>query len=159
MRLLPALLLVLSVASVASAQSSSPKVSRLDFMAGCWEGKLDRETTIEEVWTAPTETMMLATTRYLNKKGEATGWEFTRVMASDSGVVFAAASNGEAEHVYLLSQYASEYVVFENLSKPFPQRISYRRARDGALIARNEGEGQLSVELRFQRVRCPGEKR
>jgi len=159
---LPAAPLAAQDAPATPASRATPvqlKLTRLDFMAGCWEGQLDQETIIEEVWTAPTDQMLLATTRYLNRKREATGWEFTRIAATDSGVVFAAAGNGEPENVYLLAQVADGYVLFENLAKPFPQRISYRTASDGALIARNEGEGQLSIELRMRRVRCPGERR
>lgn len=153
------LALACGVLPAALGAQSPVNLSRLDFMAGCWEGQLDEETIIEELWTNPTDQMLLATTRYLNKKRDATGWEFTRIAVTDSGAVFAAAGNGEPENVYTLTQIADGYVHFENPTKPFPQRISYRRASDGALIARNEGEGQLSLELRMRRVKCPGEKR
>ncbi|MCL4865725.1 MAG: hypothetical protein KJZ47_07510 [Gemmatimonadales bacterium] len=156
-RLLP-LALLLAAASSLSAQSH-PKVTRLDFMAGCWEGALGREDLVQENWTSPTDNMMLATTRYLNKDKQATGWEFTRIVLDSMGVAFIAAGNGEPEHRYALTTISTEYVLFENLAKPFPQKISYRMASDGALIARNEGEGQLSVEVRFERVRCPGDRR
>lgn len=156
-RLLP-IALLLAAASSLSAQSH-PKITRLDFMAGCWEGSLGREDRVQENWTSPTDNMMLATTRYLNKDKQATGWEFTRIVLDSMGVAFIAAGNGEPEHRYALTTISSEYVLFENLAKPFPQKISYRMASDGALIARNEGEGQLSVEVRFERVRCPGDRR
>lgn len=151
--------LLLSLVAVPLAAQATLKLTRLDFMAGCWEGALDRDNVVQEVWTAPTDNMMLATTRYLNRQGVATGWEFTRIVAGDSGVAFIAASNGRPEDRYPLAQATSEYVVFQNPDKPFPQLISYRRASDGSLIARNEGEGQLSVEVRFRRVRCPGDRR
>src|SRR3970282_1512447 len=73
-RLLAPLVLALAatplVAQQAAGQDSTPprppppKVdfSRLRFMAGCWEGRLDRETVIEEIWTAPAENLLLATT-------------------------------------------------------------------------------------------------
>lgn len=150
--------LLLALPATLAAQSTI-KVSRLAFMAGCWEGQLGPDQIVEEIWSTPTDNMMLATTRYLNRKREATGWEFTRIAATDSGVVFAAAGNGEAENVYPLQQIADDYVLFENKSKTFPQRISYRKASDGSLIPRNEGEGRPSLELRMQRVRCPGERR
>jgi len=158
MRRLLGLCLLFGSVTAAAAQSH-PKVTRLDFMAGCWEGSLGREDLVQENWTAPTDNMMLATTRYLNKDKQATGWEFTRIVLDSMGVAFIAAGNGEPEHRYALATISSEYVLFENLTKPFPQKISYRMASDGALIARNEGEGQLSVEVRFTRVRCPGDRR
>jgi hypothetical protein len=133
-----------------------PKIdfSRLKFMEGCWRGRIDKDTDVEEIWTAPADNLLLATTRYL-KKGRATGYEFTRIQAVDTTVVFAASSDGKPEDVYPLKALADEYVLFENPAKSFPKRIMYRLATDGALIPRNEGEGP-SIELRMLRVKCPG---
>jgi hypothetical protein len=129
--------------------------SRLKFMEGCWQGELSKDQIVEEIWTTPSENLLLATTRYLTKQ-HAAGFEFTRIQAVDSGVVFAASSDGKPESVYALKTLADEYVLFENLAKKdFPQRIMYRMASDGALIPRNEGDGP-SIELRFHRVKCPG---
>lgn len=158
MRALFGCLLILLTVAGASAQDH-PKLTRLEFMAGCWAGEMGEDVTVEENWTSPTDNMMLATTRYLNKNKEATGWEFTRIVATDSTTAFIAAGNGNPEESYALVRASSEYVLFQNLTKAFPQQISYRKASDGSLIARNEGEGQLSVEVRFSRVRCPGDRR
>ncbi len=171
MRLLPALVLLLIAPLAVGAQtrqttptdSTRPKpkpafkLEKLDWLAGCWQAETGDGGLVEENWTRPSDNLMLATTRYLTK-GEATGWEFTRIAATDSGVVFAAAANGKAEHVYRMIRQASEFILFERKSSEFPQRIIYRRASDGALIPRNEGEGQPSIELRMKRVRCPGDK-
>ncbi|MGH7562050.1 MAG: DUF6265 family protein [Gemmatimonadales bacterium] len=131
-------------------------LEKLKFMSGCWAGRLDKETIVEEIWTEPAENMLLATTRYV-KKDIATGYEFTRIMATDSGVVFAAQGNGKPEDVYLMKQLADEYVLFENPAKTFPQRIMYRLASDGSLIPRNEGDAP-SIELRMRKIKCPGAK-
>jgi len=128
---------------------------KLKFMAGCWEGRLDKDTSVEEIWTNPADNLLLATTRYL-KGNHATGYEFSRIEATDSAVVFAASSEGKPFDVYTLKTLVDEYVVFENLSRTFPQRIIYRRASDGALIPRNEGDGQPSIEVRMKAVKCPG---
>jgi hypothetical protein len=158
MRRLLGLIFVLASVSVASAQSN-PKVTRLDFMAGCWEGSLSKDDKVQEYWMDPTDNMMLATTRILDKKGLATGWELTRIIADSTGMAFIALAEGKPEDRYQLVRVSSEYVLFANPDKPFPQQISYRMASDGALIVRNEGEGQLSVEVRLERVRCPGDRR
>lgn len=134
------------------------KLEKLDWLAGCWRAETGEGGRVEENWTSPADNLMLATTRYLTK-GVATGWEFTRIAATDSGIVFAAASNGKAEQSYRMVQQASEFIVFERATAEFPQRISYRLASDGSLIPRNEGEGQRSIEVRMLRVRCPGDKR
>jgi len=132
--------------------------SKFKFMTGCWQGQLNKDEVVEEIWTTPSDNLLLATTRYLTKE-YATAYEFTRIQWVDSMVVFAASSNGKPEDVYPLKSLADGYVLFDNPQKKgFPQRIMYREASDGALIPRNEGDGP-SVELRFHRIKCPGEKK
>jgi hypothetical protein len=128
---------------------------KFKFMEGCWRAQTGKDEVVEEIWTSPSENLLLATTRYLTRN-RATGYEFTRIQWVDSMVVFAASSDGKPEDVYPLKTLASEYALFENPAKKgFPTRIIYRMASDGALIPRNEGDGP-SIELRFQRVKCPG---
>jgi hypothetical protein len=152
--------LAVAAAPAAAQQPATPDPAKVDFrklrfMAGCWEGPLDRETTVEEIWTEPAENLLLATTRYL-KKNRATSYEFTRIHVTDTAVVYSASTEGKPFDSYVLKTLVDEYVVFENLSKTFPQRIIYRLASDGALIPRNEGDGQPSLEVRFRKKKCPG---
>jgi hypothetical protein len=130
--------------------------SKFKFMEGCWSGALDKENTVEEIWTSPAENLLVSTTRYFVKK-RATGYDFNRIEATDSGVVFGIRSKDKAvEDVYALKTLADQFFIFENpTKKEFPQRIMYRLASDGALIPRNEGDGP-SIELRFRRMKCPG---
>ncbi len=128
---------------------------KLKFMAGCWEGTMGKDQIVEEIWTNPSENLMTSTTRYLTK-GRAVSYEFSRIVSTDTSVTFSASSEGKPFDSYEMVQLVDNYVVFENLSKSFPQRIMYRRAADGSLIPRNEGEGQTSIEIRFTRVKCPG---
>lgn len=166
-RALAALFVVLASAGSVAAQTQDrqekpekPKLQvklneRLKFMAGCWEGRLDRQTIVEEIWTNPTENLMTSTTRYITDD-RATSHEFSRITSRDSTVTFEASTEGKPFDEYTMVQLVDEYVVFENLKKSFPQRISYRLASDGSLLPRNEGEGQTSVEVRFRKVKCPG---
>ncbi len=146
-----------SAAKSSAEKPAKPPVDfeKLKFMAGCWQGQLDKDTYVEEIWTTPSENLLLATTRYL-KKNRATGYEFTRIQATDSGVVFGAASDGKEENIYLLKTLVDDYVLFENDGKRFPNRIMYRLASDGALIPRNEGNDAPSIELRMRKMKCPG---
>lgn len=152
---------VVLVAAPLAAQEQSrerPKVEfkKLKFMAGCWEGQLDRDTKVEEIWTEPAENLLLATTRYIGKKNRATSFEFSKIEATDTAVVFAASSEGKPFDTYVLTKIVDEYVEFENLTKSFPQRIIYRLSADGSLIPRNEGDGRPSVEVRLKKFTCPG---
>ena len=128
---------------------------KLKFMAGCWQGPIGPDAMVEEIWTNPSENLLTSTTRYLTKN-RATSFEFSKIEARDSTVIFAASTEGRPFDEYTLKTLVDEYVVFENLKKTFPQRIIYRLASDGSLIPRNEGEGQTSVEVRFRKVKCPG---
>lgn len=128
---------------------------KLKFMAGCWRGRLDPDTEVEEIWTNPTENLLTSTTRYL-RKNRATSFEMSRILATDSAVTFSASSEGRPFDEYTMTQLVDEFVLFENPKKPFPQKISYRLASDGSLIPRNEGDGQTAVEVRFKKVKCPG---
>ncbi|HEU5217061.1 MAG TPA: DUF6265 family protein [Gemmatimonadales bacterium] len=149
----------------AAAKPEKPKpekrvdISKLKFMTGCWGGTLGNDKDrieVEETWSTLSDNLLLSFTRYL-KKGHATGFEFSRIEVTDSGVVFAARSAGETEEdSYTMKRLVDDYVLFENpLKKKFPQRIMYRMASDGSLIPRNEGDGP-SVEIRFHRIKCPG---
>ena len=130
-------------------------ISKLKFMSGCWAGQVDKDQTVEEIWTMPSENLLLSTTRYF-KKGRAQSYDFNRIEVTDSGVVFGITAKGKPEETYLMKTLVDEYALFENpAKKEFPQRIMYRLASDGALIPRNEGDGP-SFELRFHRIKCPG---
>ncbi len=128
---------------------------KLKFMAGCWQGRLDEETIVEEIWSNPTENLLISTTRYI-QRNRATSFEMSRILATDSTVTFSASSEGRPFDEYTMTQLVDEFVLFENPKKSFPQKISYRLASDGSLIPRNEGVGQTAVEVRFKKVKCPG---
>lgn len=130
--------------------------AKFKFMEGCWVGEVDKDQTVEEIWTSPADNLLLSTTRYYEKK-RVTGYDFNRIEWQDSVVVFGVRTKGkDTEDVYTLKTLVPEYALFENpTKKEFPTRIMYRLASDGSLIPRNEGDGP-SIELRFQRVKCPG---
>ena len=146
-----------SAKKAAGSEKSKPafNLEKLKWMAGCWQAPLDKDTFVEEIWTTPNQNLLLATTRVI-KKGKAEEYEFTRITVHDSVVVFAASSDGKPFDEYPMKQLVDEYVVFENLNKPFPQRIIYRLSSDEALIPRNEGDGRPSFEVRMKKVKCPG---
>jgi hypothetical protein len=133
-----------------------PKVdiSKLKFMSGCWEGETGKDQRAEEIWTIPSENLLVSTTRYFTKD-RAVSYDFNRIEVTDSGVVLGITNKGKPEETYLMKTLVDEYVMFENLKKDFPQRIMYRLASDGSLIPRNEGDGP-SFEVRFRRIKCPG---
>ena len=146
----------------APAAKAPPRVKpsvdfkKFKFLEGCWAAQTGKDESAEEIWTSPAENLLTSTTLYYEKKW-ATGYDFNRIEAVDSTVVFVIKGKDKPEEVYTLKTLADEYFVFENpTKKDFPQRISYRLTADGALIPRLEGEDKPSFELRLLRVKCPG---
>jgi hypothetical protein len=144
------------VADTAKAEAPRPKVdiSKLKFMVGCWEVRLDKDNHAQEIWTMPSDNLLLSVTSYM-KKDWATGYDFNRIEVLDTGVVLTVVAKDKPADVYLMKTLVDEYVMFENPKKAFPQRFMYRLASDGALIPRSEGEGPSS-EVRMHRMKCPG---
>jgi len=142
--------------SIKLAESRRPKtdISKLKFLVGCWEVRLDKDNHAEEIWSMPADNVVLSITSYL-KKDWATGYDFNRIEVTDTGVVLSILAKGKSEDTYLMKTLVDEYVLFENPKKAFPQRILYRLASDGALIPRSEGDGPSS-EVRMHRKKCPG---
>ena len=119
------------------ADTTKPKplpkidISKLKFMSGCWQGQVDKDNWVEELWTTPSENLFLSTTRYFRKE-RAIGFDYNRIEVPDSGVVLGITAKGKPEETYLMKTLVDEYVMFENPSKKdFPQRIMYRLASDG----------------------------
>jgi uncharacterized protein DUF6265 len=138
-------------------KASPPKVdiSKLKFMSGCWEAETGKDQRAEEIWTTPSENLLVSTTRYFTKN-RVVGYDFNRIEVTDTGVVMGITAKGKPEETYLMKTLVDEYVMFENFAKKdFPQRIMYRLASDGSLIPRNEGDGP-SFEVRLHRMKCPG---
>lgn len=153
-------LVVGGVTTPASAQDFD--FDKLKFMAGCWAAPFgEKNSTVEEIWTSPSDNLMLATTRYLTKN-TATSFEFTRIEKSDSGIAYIAATEGGTPSYYTLTQLSDEIAIWENRTQNFPQRIMYRLASDGSLIARNDKIDEYdprNVEVRLDAVDCPGSGR
>lgn len=150
--------LVLCALGAAPGRLVAQDFSKLKFISGCWAGEPGDGTLVEESWTAPSDNLFLAVTRYL-KKNEATNWEFTRIEKSDSLTAFIAQSKGEAPDTFALKTLIDEVAIFENPLKEFPKRIMYRLTSDGSLIVRLEDDspiGERDFEVRLRHVKCPG---
>ena len=102
----------------------------LSFMAGCWEGNFSSSGasgTIEEHYTAPTDNVMLGTTRYI-VDGKTTMFEFTKIERDSAGVVLTPYPRGRpSEHGFRLTQSGEEEAVFEAPGHDFPKRIIYKK--------------------------------
>ena len=141
-------LLAAAVGFGAFGQSSAPDLRDFAGLAGHWTGT-SGDSTIEEFWTAPAGTSLLAVTRTV--EGERTTmFEFLRIEKRADGIFFVAQPKGKPPTDFKLTRSGPGLAVFENLSHDFPQMISYRRAGD-QLVGKVEGrEGGKHVEFEFR---------
>ena len=101
---------------------SNGALSRLAFLAGCWQGSAG-----EECWLAPRGGMMLAINRGPAKPNQPPFFELLRVVEDDEGVVLLAQPAGRAPPVpFRAVEIGDARVVFANPEHDFPQRITYR---------------------------------
>jgi len=133
------------------------RLAELGFMAGCWEGTFQAERgsgTIEEHYTAPSDNLMLGTTRYI-LEGRTVMWEFSKLEESDGEVVLTPFPRGErSEHDFKITSSSEYEVLFEAPEHDFPKRISYRRD-DESLIARiDDGTDGLVDEWEMKPAPC-----
>lgn len=130
------------VASSAQIPQSPPTLDDVRIMTGCWEGTFrDRSGRgiIEEHYTAPTENLMVGTTRYI-RDGRTVQFEFTMIRGDSSGVRLTPYPGGRrSEHDFVLTRWALDLLVFEAPEHDFPKRIIYRKDASGGLRARIDG--------------------
>lgn len=151
----PALLeaepLVYTAGPGARAEAGGP-LAGLAFMAGCWRGDFGGGAALEEYYTAPSDNLMLGTSRYL-RDGRAVQFEFSRISLDSAGVVLLPFPDGEAsEHGFRLTSLQGARARFEAPEHDFPRRIHYTLEDDGSLVARIDG-GAGDARAREWRMR------
>ena len=152
-------LLIVAATSPLAAQRVE-NYRKLEFMSGCWHAQTGKDQTVEEVWSMPTETIMLGFTRYFTRE-KATNWDFNYIIKADSSVYLILGPHGEVPDTFRIKSLTDEVASWQREGTEFPGTVMYRKASDGDLIGRLEpppGVEQTSVEVRFERVKCPGQK-
>ncbi len=143
--------------SVAAGEqpAGEPLFESIAWMTGCWENRAE-DRVVQEQWTAPLGDNMLGINRYV-KDGRLRAYEFLRIEERDGRLVYIALPSGQKETEFAQAEIAGDTAVFENPDHDFPQRIRYRRGKDGSLLAQIEGEqggAARRVEFHYRRVRC-----
>jgi hypothetical protein len=141
--------------SLAVAQSPPSQVDALGWMAGCWRLETSSRV-VDEQWMAPSGGGMLGMSRTV-AKGRVAEHEFVQIREEAGQLVYIAQPSSQAQARFVAMTIGAQDVVFENLQHDFPQRIIYRRAADGGLHARIEGErnGQRrGVDFSYASVPC-----
>jgi Domain of unknown function (DUF6265) len=116
-------------------------LKQLAWFTGCWSYTSPR-VVIEEHWTSPAGGSMLGLSRTLrrNPGGDSTiAWEFIRVYARGTDLVYAAQPHNQPAAEFVSEKVTDTEAIFANPAHDYPQRIIYRRVRSDSLRARIEG--------------------
>jgi hypothetical protein len=156
--ILPPLMLA-SVVSSVNAQKVED-FRKLDFMAGCWKAETGKDQVVQELWSQPNDSLVLGFTQYFSKE-KPTNFDFNHIRRTDSTIYLVLGPNGQVPDTFRIKTLVDEVASWERQGGKFPGLVMYRKASDGALIARLEAPPSLadpSVEVRFKRTKCPGGK-
>ncbi len=139
------------------AEDPPPNLSRLAWLAGCWE-RASGERVTHETWMAPLGGSMLGVSRTV-KGDRTTAWEHLRIEVREGEVFYVAFPSGQAETAFRLIEQSESVSLFANPEHDFPKRIRYTDQGAGKALVQIEGDldGKLRViDFPFQRVACPG---
>ena len=121
--------------------SQETGIEQLAWISGCWVYTSPR-VFIEELWTRPAGGTMLGVSRTLRRSptGDSTmAWEFIRVYARGTDLVYAAQPHNQPAAEFMSERVSDSVVTFANPAHDYPQRIIYRRVGKDSLRARVEG--------------------
>lgn len=145
----------LGLPAAGGPQPAAPSIRDLAWLAGCWESQRGARTTSEH-WLKPSGNMMLGVAQTV-RDGKTVEFEFMRIHEDRGRIYYTAKPSGQPEASFELKSLAVESVVFENPQHDFPQRIIYRKEKDGSLLARIEGERNGKpggIDFPYQRGKC-----
>lgn len=145
--------------TVCIGQTSGFKLADLDWMAGCWEsvGGDAKKALTSEQWMKPEGGMMIGMGRTV-RQGRAVDYEFMRIEQRGPDIVFVARPKANKEDTeFKMIRLDPGGAVFENAAHDFPQRVIYRKTKDGNLSPRIEGtiNGKArATDFPMIRARC-----
>jgi len=159
--LVPLFLLIAQLGAQATTSRSSPDLTDLAFLSGCWEGNFQSRQssgTIEEFYTTPSQNVMLGTTRYI-LDGRTVQYEFTAILQDSSGIFLRPYPGGtRSPHDFHLTQIEGQRAVFENPEHDYPKRILYWSTGEGSRVARIDAgaDDPEGMEWKMRAAPCPG---
>jgi hypothetical protein len=157
MRLTLLFFCVLLIAGGASAQNTVTDLSELAPIVGCWEQRDDGNKLLAfEQWAEPDGRSIRGKSRTF-ENGRANDWETMRIEQRKDGIFFVAKPTEAVEETSfkLVRSYRSQ-VLFENMQRDFPKRITYDFS-PVELTSRIEGTTNgkwITIDLPMKRVKC-----
>lgn len=136
-------------------QGSKFTLADLAWLSGCWEGG-EPEKVRNEMWTKVAGNGMFGIGRLVSKD-KTFEFEYMRIHLENEAIVFTAKPSGQAETSFKLVNVKDNAFIFENPQHDFPQRVIYRKEKNGSLAARIEGErnGKIrGIDFPYRRTDC-----
>ena len=154
-------LLIAILINATALPVQAKEIEKLSWLSGVWSQTKAGET-VQESWLGPSGKMLVAVNLSTSASGKA-AFEYMRIVETPSGLSFFASPGGAPATEFKVKeisvaafadgkQISAQRVMFENMANDFPQRVIYRLAPDGALLARIEGmvAGKLeAMDWRF----------
>lgn len=138
-----ALGLALMVTTPLASASTVSKLTlnEISWLAGCWKAKPDasRFNNMEQ-WSKPFGNAMLGVGAEL-KSGQLSSWEHMKIEAGNGGKIqLVVRPHNQKEAVFTLTSNNPESLVFENPENSFPEKVTYRKEKDGSMEIRIDGK-------------------
>jgi len=166
-----------------SSPTATPALEALGWLRGCWLGSVNRREFLEQ-WSPPRGGMMVGFSHTVvsprppavtlkermdapdkvphdSSSDRTQDFEYLRLEQRPDGVYYVAVPSGKKEVTFKLREVTEESGVtvfsFSNVVDEFPQRLIYRRGKEGWLYAQVTGEAGVSgsdVVYPMQHVDC-----
>ncbi len=152
-----------SAAAPAAAKPDAGALASLAWLEGCWRGTAGpRE--FREQWMPLSGAMMIGVSQTV-ENGVTRGFEYLRLEPRSDGVFYVAVPSGKTETAFRFEGETVDKTLdrndavftFVNPKLEFPQRISYRRAKEGWLYASVEGKvngAERKATYPMRRIHC-----
>jgi len=152
---LPAILLVVGLASPSGAQSAH-RIASVAWLTGCLEMRRGSRV-VEEQRMPERGGTMIGMGRSVGARG-LDDYELTVIQQEGERLLYVAHPRRQPVATFVAIAATADSVLFENPEHDYPQRVGYRRVGTDSVLAWIDGTSngkQQRVECPYRRVPCP----
>lgn len=141
------------------SQAAALTLNDASWLSGCWKAKPgeSRFNNMEQ-WSKPFGNAMLGVGAEL-VGGQLSSWEHMKIESGNDGkILLVIKPHNQKEATFTLTSDKADVLTFENPKNEFPQKVTYRREKDGSLEIRIDGKVKdIQKAALFPMVRMPCE--
>lgn len=129
--------------AAAARELPAPDFTALSWLAGCWQGSINKRD-FREVWLPARGGMMLGVSQTVSAD-KTVDYEYLRIEPRSDGVYYVVSPPGKAQDAFKLSGETVDVedvhtFQFTDPARDFPSRIGYRRGKEGWLYTEVQGK-------------------